>query len=183
MKITAVKITRVAICTVIIALGAMLSFPTIPPFSLQTLCLFIVSWLLTPLQSVSASLLYLLIGFFGVPVFSSFGAGMGVLLSPSGGFLIAFPIASFFISYLTKKFRSAKSVHAVIFSVATLICYVFGAVWIDVMGYYNGSTGKMLLACIIPFIPFDALKIFLATLAVDKLGSVFKNAKNNSRKG
>jgi biotin transport system substrate-specific component len=45
-------------------------------------------------------LAYLGAGALGMPVFSSFGFGVARLLGPTGGYLLAFPVAAFAVGYL-----------------------------------------------------------------------------------
>ncbi|MBE6700672.1 MAG: biotin transporter BioY [Ruminococcaceae bacterium] len=183
-KINVLKLTRVALSVAFISIGAMLSFPTTPAFSLQTLCIFIVSVFLTPTEALWAGFVYILLGIVGLPIFSNFGSGIGVILSLSGGFIISFPLVLFIISKMIRKFQKTTFVYAFVFGVATLITYVFGAIWIEALNYYDGTFLQMLPACILPFIPFDALKIFVAILCIKKLGSALghNEEKNNSSK-
>lgn len=180
MKINAAKITRIALSTAFIAVGAQLAIPTIPAVTLQTLCIFISAILLKPIEAGIASLIYLLLGMVGAPVFSTFSGGIGIILSVGGGFLISFPFVAMAVSKMTHSFRGTAFTHAFAFTVGTLITYVFGALWIHFMGYYDGGFGKMLTVYVLPFTPFDAVKIALATLCAIKLEKAFKHDKKNT---
>lgn len=174
MKINASKITRIALSAAVLTVGAQLAIPTVPPVTLQTFCIFLMATLLSPSESVIMSVLYVLLGIVGVPVFSSFSAGIGTVLSVGGGFIISFPFMAFTVSFLSRKFRASTFTQAFTFTIATLISYIFGALWIELMGYYDGSFGKVLTVYVLPFIPFDAIKIFFAVICVKKLRAVFK---------
>ena len=50
------------------------------------------------------SLIYISLGIIGMPVFASFGSGVGYILSASGGFVLAFPIAAFLFYAMEKIF-------------------------------------------------------------------------------
>lgn len=97
-----------------IALGAQLSLP-LPfspvPVSLQTLFVALAA-LLLPWRTVDDGvLLYLALGALGLPVFASGKAGLGVLLGPTGGFLVGFvlaaPVTAFVVSHFQARLRWA----------------------------------------------------------------------------
>lgn len=180
VKFNVAKITRIALSTAFIVIGAQLAIPTIPPVTLQTLCIFITAVILSPTEALISSLIYVLLGIVGAPVFSSFSGGIGIVLNVGGGFIISFPVIAFVVSTLGRKFRSSAFTHAFTFSIATLIAYIFGALWIDIMGYYEGSFWKMLTVYVLPFLPFDAIKIAVATLCSMKLEKIFKNGKKKT---
>lgn len=180
MKINAAKITRIALSTAFIAVGAQIAIPATPAFTLQTLCIFITAVILKPAEAGIASLIYILLGAVGVPVFSSFSGGIGIILSVGGGFIISFPFAATAVSLMAHRFRGSAFTHAFSFTVGTLVSYLFGALWIHFMGYYDGGFGKMLTVYVLPFIPFDAVKIALATICAIKLEKTFKHDKQRS---
>lgn len=180
MKINTAKITRIALSVAFISIGAQLTIPATPAVTLQTLCIFITAVILKPHEAFISSFIYLLLGAVGVPVFSAFGGGLGAILGVGGGFLISFPFVALAVSAMSKKFVGSAFTHAFSFTIGTLICYLFGALWIEILGYYNGAFGKMLTLYVLPFIPFDAVKIALATLCAIKLGKIFKNEKKKN---
>ena len=186
MKINAAKITRIALATAFITIGAQLTIPTIPAVTLQTLCIFITAVILKPHEAFISSMIYLLLGAVGAPVFSSFSGGIGTILNVSGGFLISFPVVATIVSTMAKKFRGSAFTYAFSFVAGTLISYIFGALWIEIMGYCDDSFGKMLKLYVLPFIPFDAVKIALSTVCAVKLRKIFnhdqkKNTDNKAK--
>ncbi|WP_251328711.1 biotin transporter BioY [Haloplanus pelagicus] len=64
------------------------------PITLQTLWVYLAGIVLGPLWAGVAFTLYLLAGVIGLPVFAGGNAGLGVILGPTGGFLIGFPLAA-----------------------------------------------------------------------------------------
>ncbi len=81
----------------VVALAAQVVVP-VPfspvPMTLQPLAVLAVGGLLGAAGGLSALLLYLLLGILGLPVFAGGGAGVWHLLGPTGGYLLAFPIAA-----------------------------------------------------------------------------------------
>lgn len=64
------------------------------PITLQTLGVALAGLCLGPVRGFLATLLYLVVGFAGLPVFASGASGVGVLAKASAGYLISFPIAA-----------------------------------------------------------------------------------------
>ncbi|WP_394251739.1 biotin transporter BioY [Arthrobacter pityocampae] len=94
----ATDLSLVAVFAALIAALAIL--PGIPvgplgvPITLQTLGVMLAGIVLGPARGTAAVLLYLVVGLIGLPVFSGFSGGFGVLAGPSAGYLVAFPLAA-----------------------------------------------------------------------------------------
>jgi biotin transport system substrate-specific component len=92
--------TDVALVSVFAAfIAACALVPSIPtgvgvPITLQTFGVILTGMVLGWRRGGLAVLLYLAVGFVGVPVFAEGNAGLGVLARPSAGYLIAFPLAA-----------------------------------------------------------------------------------------
>jgi len=108
--------TDLALIAVFAALIAAFSLtPSIPigvvPITLQTLAVVLAGLVLGARRGFLATLLYLAIGFAGIPVFAGGAAGLGVLAKPSVGYLLAFPFGAALAGYLASRFsawRGAK---------------------------------------------------------------------------
>jgi biotin transport system substrate-specific component len=64
------------------------------PITLQTFGVMLAGCLLGPVRGFLAVLLYLGLGFVGLPVFAGHTGGVGVLSQPSAGYLLSFPLAA-----------------------------------------------------------------------------------------
>ena len=53
-----------------------------------------------PKEIIISMVLYIIIGLIGIPVFASFQGGFGVLVGPTGGYLIGYIFAGFVMSLL-----------------------------------------------------------------------------------
>ena len=84
-------LTWIAICAAIICVCAWITVPATVPFTLQVLGVFLSIRLLGGKKGTAAVAVYILLGMVGLPVFSGFQAGAGVLLGPTGGRSIQFP--------------------------------------------------------------------------------------------
>ena len=104
-KLTTLAMVQIALCTALICVGAQLAIP-LPigvPFTLQVLMVMLTALILKPLYSLISLLLYVLLGIIGLPVFSGAKSGIGTILSPTGGFIIGFVLAAFFVSLAKGK--------------------------------------------------------------------------------
>lgn len=72
------------------------------PITLQTLGVTLAGLTLGPLRGLLAVLLYIVIGFAGLPVFAGGMAGVAVLGQPSAGYLLSFPLAAFAAGLLAR---------------------------------------------------------------------------------
>ena len=82
-------IVMVAFMTAVMAVLSPISLPIGPvPISLATFAVCLSATVLGKNLSTLAYLLYLLLGIFGLPVFSNYEAGLAKLLGPTGGYLI-----------------------------------------------------------------------------------------------
>ena len=81
-----------------ISLAAQFAFPipgTPVPLTLQPMLVVLAGLLLGPVDAAAAMTAYLLLGAAGLPVFTPFGApGIARLLGPTGGYLLAYPVAA-----------------------------------------------------------------------------------------
>ena len=90
------RTTRVAIMAAVTMVSAQISLPL--PFSpvplvLSNMAAVIAGILLGPRDGVICMLVYLALGTAGLPVFAGFHGGLGVLVGPTGGYLIGFVLA------------------------------------------------------------------------------------------
>jgi biotin transport system substrate-specific component len=152
--------------TVIVALAARVVVP-IPlnpvPITLQPLAVLTVGGLLGAAGGVSALVLYLALGALGLPVFAGGGAGVYHLLGPTGGYLLAFPVAAGVTGALVGN--PPRSVLRVLIACAVgmAIIHIGGVSQLALLG------GDPALAFRIGFVPFltgDLLKVGLAAALI-----------------
>ncbi len=135
------------------------------PLTLATLGVMLAGAVFGTARGASAVAVYLAVGAVGVPVFASFGGGVGHLLSPTGGFLIGY-LACVSIVGISKRCRKTWLL-PVMASLGMLACYAIGTVWYGVVA---GVTFPAACAAgILPFLPFDAGKIIAVTLLAPPL--------------
>lgn len=164
-RFTAKDIAFIALFTCIIACCSWISIPTAVPFTLQTFAVFMTVLCLGGKKGTISILVYILLGAFGVPVFSGFKGGIGTLLGSTGGYILGFLLIGI-LFWVADRIAHKSILFNIIFCVSGLIiCYAFGTVWfIVVYGQTSGPIGiwAALMSCVIPFLGWDALKIALA---------------------
>jgi biotin transport system substrate-specific component len=96
-----------ALSIALLAVGAAIQLPLGPvPFTLQSLMLLLILLILSPREALVAVGAYLIIGAIGLPVFAGFRGGFGVLLGPTGGFLMGFFVAALLAAALRALFAA-----------------------------------------------------------------------------
>ena len=155
----------------VISVCSWVSFATVIPVTMQLFAILLSSYFLSTTYSVISVAVYLLLGAVGVPIFSLFRGGISHLLGPTGGFLIGFIPAVFVSSLLLKKLNKTFFGCVLSFFVGTVCCYIFGVIWFSLISGNKISFFSIynsFLNCVLPFIPFDLLKILLAALVVKR---------------
>lgn len=165
-------ITYIAMFTALMAICSWISIPFAVPFTLQTLGVFCTLGLLGGKRGTAAIGVYILLGAFGMPVFSGFKGGFGVLLGQTGGYIIGFLCSALIYWLITGKYGSRLSVMAAAMTAGLLICYAFGTAWFMVV--YTKNTGAVGLGavlgwCVLPFMVPDAVKLATALLLTNRL--------------
>lgn len=138
--------------------GSWIAIPFFPvPMTLQSLFVLLAGAVMKRLAVLPVGA-YLLLGLLNLPVFHNGTAGLGVLLGPTGGYLLGFLPASLVAGFAYEW--SAKTVRISGIACATAFIYLFGAGWLVLST--GMSTGAALLVGVVPFIPGDAVKAGIA---------------------
>jgi len=154
------------------ALGAYISIPLQPvPITLQTLFVCLSGALLGGYFGAISQVIYVLLGVIGLPVFAGGTAGPGILLGPSGGYLLGF-IAG---AYLIGRLLEVKEEPGITW---IIISFLAGTIVLDALGLLQLalvarlSLVKAFLAGVAPFLPGDLLKLIVAALIALKMKNI-----------
>lgn len=166
----------IGLSAAIIAVCSWISIPLTVPITLQTMGVVLISGLFGAKRGTLSILLYILIGAIGVPVFSGFKSGFGVLLGSTGGYIIGFIFTALIVGIISDK---TNKLWALILSmvVGILVCYAFGTAWFAVVYAKTNepaSLATILGWCVIPFLIPDAIKIALAAVLTNRLKKFVK---------
>ena len=155
----------------VIAVCAWICVPFPVPFTFQTFGVFCALKILGGKRGTLAILLYISLGAAGLPVFSGFQAGVGVLFGPTGGYIWGFLIIGVIYMLFSRFCLTDKGKNALLFS-GLLLCYLFGTLVFYFVSLTNGNAlpfSRLLLVCVIPYVLPDAAKLFLADVISKKV--------------
>jgi biotin transport system substrate-specific component len=161
-------ITRAALMAAVTAAAAQITIPLSPvPFTLQVLAVILSGLLLGVRHGALAQAIYVLVGAVGVPVFAGFKGGLGVVLGPTGGYLISYPMAAAVAGLAAHTVARASRRRALwtgfLWGCAGLaVIYALGATWLAVVA--GLSPTEALATGVLPFVIFDLIKVGLAAL-------------------
>ncbi|RDI71650.1 biotin transporter BioY [Halopelagius longus] len=143
--------------------------PLVPnvPITLQTLWVFLAGVVLGPLWAGVSFVLYAVGGAIGLPVFAGGSSGLGVILGPTGGFIVSYPVAASVVG-LVAHGTGNLSAPGDIPLPRVVAAMVAGSAVIYAIGTVGFSVvqGIGLLAAVsavvVPFLPVAAVKIAVA---------------------
>lgn len=162
------SITKIALLTAIYCIVSPFSiYIGLVPFTFSLFCVCLISSIADLKTSVTAILCYILLGLFGMPVFSGFTGGFQKLFEFTGGFIIGYIPMALLISFLVNKYKDRKFIYPLSYVSGTLICYLTGTVWFSFVT--QNDFLKSITICVIPFIPFDILKIIVCSIIAPKI--------------
>lgn len=116
--------------SILTAVSAQISIPVQPvPFTLQTMIVLLSGAFLGARNGAYSQLIYLTLGAIGLPVFADGTMGFARLIGPTGGYLLAFPLAAYLVGFLTGK--NQKYVFVVIsMFIAELAVIIIGTIYL-----------------------------------------------------
>lgn len=170
-SVPARRVIAVVVFAVLTAVGARLSVPLpgLVPVSMQTLAVLLAGMLLGPALGASAMTAYLFAGMAGLPVFVA-GGGAAYLAGPTGGFLLAFPVAAALTGLLAARLPGAGVAGAVALVVAGVAgsSVVFLGGWAQ-LTVYLGDPGAAFRAGVLPFLLGSLAKLAIAVVIAMRL--------------
>lgn len=170
------RAVAVAGFAVLTAVGARMSVPlpgTPVPFTLQPVAVLLAGLLLGPALGGASQLAYLAAGAAGLPVFAA-GGGLAYLAGPTGGYLMAFPVAAALTGWIagdpgaSPRLRRMLRIGTAAVAGLALI-HLGGASWLSLQPWLAGGSAEVFRLSFEPFLLGDLLKI--ALVAVLTLGA------------
>jgi biotin transport system substrate-specific component len=148
----------------ILAMAAQVTAPipgTPVPFSLQPMIVVLAGLMLGPVAGAASMALYLAMGAAGLPVFSpvpGLPQGIARFAGPTGGYLIAYPIAAY-ITGITAGKQSTYFRRFIAACAGIAMIFVGGIAQLTIL---NQSFVRAIDLGITPFVPLDAVKALIA---------------------
>jgi biotin transport system substrate-specific component len=171
-KINIHQMILISLFAALTAVGAFLSIPIgLVPISLQNLFTFLSGMVLGSKLGTFSQLIYILLGVVGLPVFSGFRGGFGVLLGPTGGFLTGFVISTYVVGKIIEKMEDVRTwSYFIVGLVGIIIIYACGVTQLLIVTEIGLK--EAVLVGIIPFLPGDFLKLITVSLLAIRIKSV-----------
>lgn len=171
------SIVYIGISAALIAICSWIQIPLTVPITLQTMGVCLVSGLLGFKRGTLATLVYILLGAIGVPVFAGFSGGLAAILGSTGGYIIGFIFTALIVGFVSDKFKGKLIPLIISMVIGILVCYAFGTAWFAVV--YNKANEPASLAtilgwCVTPFLIPDAVKIVIAAILTNRLKKFVK---------
>jgi biotin transport system substrate-specific component len=184
----AISFASVLFVAALTAAAAQVSVPlpfTAVPFTFQPMIVLLGGLALGSRLGCASQVLYLAAGVAGLPVFAAsvtLPPGPLRLLGPTGGYLMAYPLAAFVVGYLAERGYSRRYATAVLAMLAGLgIVYACGVAWLGMFANVGNVTAAVGLqsafaAGVAPFILADIVKLFAAAAILPALWKVVGRA-------
>ena len=168
------RIASVLLFTALTATAAQISFPlpfTQVPFTFQPTVVLLGGLVLGARLGCASQILYLIVGLAGLPVFAASGTlppGPLRLLGPTGGYLMAYPLAAFATGYLAERGFDRRYLTSLLAMTGGLaIIYASGVTWLALFARtITGSAAIGMSAAfftgVYPFLIPDLIKLAAA---------------------
>ena len=137
------------------------------PLSLAPFAVLLLGLLLSPRLAAATLGVYLAEGALGLPVFAPTPAvpGMAHLLGPTGGYLLAYPLAAALIAFMFRRTSRSFAPAFLSAAIGSLVILFCGALWLAVLTH--ASAQSVFSLAVLPFLPGDALKVAAAAALAD----------------
>jgi biotin transport system substrate-specific component len=166
-KLSVRDLCHIALFVAVISVCAQIQIP-MPlgmPLTLQTFAIMLAGIVLGAKKGMIASFAYVLLGAFGVPVFSAFTGGLGIIFGRTGGFILSFPLLALAAGIGAKKDN-----------------WLWMALWLLIGATINFTSGVLMFSAVMemslsasfgfaaaPFIPTELVKIALLVVFGSKI--------------
>lgn len=173
MRLKAKQMARCAMLSALLCICAWISIPFgEASVTLQTFGVFLALGLLGGKYGSLVCLLYLILGAVGLPVFSGFRGGIGVLLGATGGYILGFLATALVYWLLTGLLGQSLPVRIAALLLGLVVCYAFGTLWFAALYLRTGSNlslGFVIAKCVLPYLLPDVIKLAAALTLTEKM--------------
>ena len=166
-------------CALMTALTAVLAQIAIPvplgvPITLQTFAVALCGYFLGLKFGVLSTLIYILLGAVGVPVFTHFQGGLHyIFASPTGGFILGFLFVPLFsgLSPLFKWKKHGKATAVLLGVIGVIFCHLCGVMQYSSITAIPFTTSALTVS--LPFIIKDIISALLAYFLSERLKKIY----------
>lgn len=161
-NLSSAKIFWISAFAVLTAISAQIAIPSKPvPFTLQTLLVLLSGAFLGSRNGAYSQFLYLFLGIIGLPVFAQIPEapqGFARIFGPTGGYLLAFPVAAFLVGFLIERGKNYWSIVASMF-IGELIIVFLGVLHLS--AFYTHNFEEAIKAGATIFSVWMVVKVFI----------------------
>lgn len=158
------KLQMLIVTALFAAITGILAQVVIPlplvPITGQTLAIGLAATILGSRYGTLSSILYIIIGAVGVPVFAQMTSGFGVIFGPTGGFLVGFIPTAFIIGYYLEKTKFTILQAFIANIIGMFVTLIIGTVWLKFVADLSWMAAFM--SGFAPFIVGGIIKAILA---------------------
>ena len=157
-----------ALFTAVLCVVAPFSITVGPiPLSFATLVIYLAAGTINWKYATVSILLYVILGAIGLPVFSNFGSGFHKVVGPTGGFIVGYIPLAPAIGLVIAIFNYKRWAYILGMVIGTVILYTCGVAWFIFQASVSLITA--LMACVVPFLIGDSIKIIVASILAPQL--------------
>jgi biotin transport system substrate-specific component len=177
VALTTRRIVAIGLAALVVAASAQVVVP-VPfspvPMTLQPLAVIVIGALLGPTAGAAALVAYLMAGAAGLPVFSAGRAGAAWLVGPTGGYLLAFPVAAAAVGAIARGPEDRVPLLRLLVALAAGmgVIHAGGVAHLALLG---GDPVTAFRVGLVPFLTGDLLKIGLAAAIVMLAGPALRS--------
>jgi biotin transport system substrate-specific component len=166
------RVKKLVYAALFAALTAVSAWVTIPlpyvPITLQTFFVILSGGALGAYFGALSMVVYLLLGFMGLPVFARGQSGLGVLAGPTGGYLIGFVLCAIVTGLIVKLRKNPGLLwYMMAMAAGTLAIYGCGLAQLTLVLHMPFETAFII--GVLAFVPGDIIKVIIAAFVARKL--------------
>ncbi len=157
------------------ALTAILAWIILPlpigpvPISGQSFGVMLAGLLLPPRWAAASQAIYLGLGLIGLPVFAGGGAGLGILVGPTGGYLVGFLLGAPVTAWMSAELSSYRTIGAAVAVLVGCVALVHFLGVLQLAAVAGLSLQGAFIVGTLPFLPGDILKSLVAVAVYSRL--------------
>ncbi|HSF27190.1 MAG TPA: biotin transporter BioY [Actinomycetes bacterium] len=153
----------------LITASALVSIPlwfTPVPFTLQTFAVLAIGAALGSARGGLATLLYLMIGIVGFPVFAEGTNGVEVIFGATGGYLVGMLLAAVLVGRLAERRRMDRQLRTAVLAMVAGDAVILGLGTLWLAAALGVSLEKAFVLGVAPFLVFEVVKVVAATVTL-----------------
>lgn len=167
-KMTTYQLCITALFSALMCILGPMAVPIGPvPISLTNLVVMLAVFVIGKWKGTVSTVIYILLGAVGLPVFSGYAGGIGKLTGPTGGYIIGFIPLAIICGVFVEKWANNKLLLVVGMIVGTVVLYALGTVWFVLQ--MQCEVMYALSVCVFPFLIGDAIKIAISLILGSEL--------------